>query len=130
MKQIALAVVLSAITGAASADAYLCIPEAAATVVDRNGDEMEASGVDISTRFILSNEGGAWILKTHPSGRILFNNCPSAYLCDAGEVFGGGFFRDRERNGDSQRSVFTAFWLTRSGSYSYANSAKGYCTSL
>lgn len=129
MKWIALAAALMAVSGASLAETVLCIPEAAATVKQQRGSIVGA-GLETSAKFILSNESGNWVVKHHPSGAVIFGNCRTEYFCDAGEMFAGGFFRERPDPGSQSRSVFTAFWITADNSSSYANVAKGYCSSL
>lgn len=128
MKWIAIAAVLMA-AGSASAETILCLPEAAATVVDRGGT-MSGHPLETTSKFILSNESGQWSVKHHPSGAVLFGNCTTEYFCDAGDMFAGAFFREAADNRVDRRSVFTVIWLSRDDSGSLVNAAKGYCTSI
>lgn len=106
--------------------AWLCIPEASATVID-SGTSFQSGALETSNKFILSAENGGLSVKLHPSGYVAFSNCPTEFFCDGSPYFTGAFMRSIDTSG---RQVFTAFWMTAAGSSKHANSAKGYCTEI
>lgn len=126
-------VVACMLAGAASfpagAETLICIPEEAAAV-RQQGDTFTGAPLETGSKFIVTNEGGSWIVKHHPSQAVLFANCTTEYFCDAGEMFSGALFRTPAEPGPEGRSTFTVFWLSADNSSSYANVAKGYCTLL
>ncbi len=119
---------LICMAGAASADTFLCIPEAAAAVKQQAGS-FQGAALDTNSKFIFTNETGKWVVKHHPSGGVIFGHCDTEFFCDAGEMFAGSFFRE-PTDPLTNRSVFTVFWITVDNSSSYANVAKGYCSRI
>lgn len=106
--------------------AVLCIPEAAATV-KQTGVKFQAGALDTRSKFILSAESGGLSVKMHPQGDVVFANCVTEYFCDGGEMFAGAFMRSVDSEG---QQVFTAIWMVSDGTSHYANTAKGFCTTI
>lgn len=123
----ALALAIAATASMAEARTIICIPEVAATAVDRNG-RLEAGNLDTSSKFILSDESGAWVVREHPSSALVFTNCVTEFFCDGGEMFAGALMRIPGT--PEQQSSFTAFWMMNGDNGAYANVARGYCSEL
>lgn len=128
MYRILIGAALICLSGMASAETLLCIPETAAAV-KQQGSTFQGAGLETNTKFIMTNDNGKWVVKHHPSGTVIFGECMTEFFCDAGEMFAGSIFRERP-DPASGRSVFTAFWITVDDSSAYANVAKGYCSKL
>ena len=118
------ALLLALVSSSAYAETYLCVAEAGAVVEDSQGS-ITAGVVNVSQRkYLLTNEGGKWVVKELGMDAPFFDECPSPYFCERADGYAGTFFRSRSTG------VFTIVWLTQNKGANEIVVAKGKCSKL
>lgn len=125
MSKVTLAVLMLLTPSAALADAYLCVPEAAAMVTNNDKGRIDAYAANIPwAKFVLSDESGALSLKMLGHDSALFDKCVSEFFCERSDgLWAGAFFRTND-------GLFGVVWEDRAGDVSRLISAKGKCSKL
>jgi hypothetical protein len=119
-------ILLLAFSGSAFADAYLCIPEAAAGVSHnyKTYSDVTAKIYNTNDKYVLTNSSGKWVLKRHGEDKVYFSNCLSEYHCNNGEYYGGSFLRSAEGG------IFFIVTMTGGENESVVAVSKGYCSKI
>jgi len=112
----------------ANADTYLCISEAGAGVEHGGKSGIEANIFNVSNdKYILTNDGGNWVVKQLGKDFALFDYCHSQYFCESHIGYMGTFIRE-------QNGIFTVITTTGilSGdlTISQAVVSKGRCSKI
>lgn len=109
------------------AEAYLCIPEVAATVNDESGKNLEGGSVDAAKvwKFILIKVGERWEVRRHGDDAALFDYCSPGFVCEATAGWGGTFIKD---DSNFFQVVYTA--SNDAGTSSSLVVAKGKCSKI
>jgi hypothetical protein len=88
-------ILLLTFSGSASADAYLCIPEAAAGISYnyKNNSNYQSYRFDESQyKFLQTNESGKWVVKILELNVTHFEYCKTEYYCLRNEDSGDDYF--------------------------------------